>query len=555
MASIKEFYLTFKRISKKAYLRLSGTMFLITLIGLLTVGNYGISWDEESQIIDVEDNFNLITTGKPIPGDSKYYGAIFNVSAEAIFQVQNIFTKGIKDGWLDVELTKESFYKRIQVKHLLTFLLSLVTYLSVAGMVGILAGSESAWFGAFILALFPRFWGHSFFNPKDIPFAAMFTLGTFLGTCLVGYYLKVDQDKDIKLGNNSLTIYSLLYGILVGLVTGTRIGGFFLLFFVGVTHLVISLGERRSIYRYFFRFWSLYGLMFVAWAITVTIIHPASWYNPIGWFWETLQYLSKHSWDSTILFEGKSISAKSIPWYYLPKWLFLTIPFIWQISFFIGLVLIFARYKTLTNIQRACLILVLLMVFFMPMIAILKKSTIYDGMRQFLFILPGIAVVSATALIWIYQYLSRKNIRIFAVSLLIILLSAIVFDMVILHPYEYIYFNRISGGLAKAENQYDIDYWGLSMREGMEWINDNGVKDAKVLSSDPLSSSVTFAEPHTQVVSYEEFKQLKENNNLKHLYYITLTRLDYKGNFPHCPIVHSVERQDVPLTVVKKCDY
>ncbi len=558
MAYLKKFSLTLKNISRKTHLKFWTIIALITLIGLSTVGNYGISWDEKVQVLNVKFNLDLIRKSKPIPADLKYYGPIFDFSAEAIFQVQKTFNEGFSyhpiknNDLLNSNFTDQSIYERIQVKHILTFLLSLVTYISVAGIVGILAGLDYAWLGPLTLALFPRFWGHSFFNPKDIPFAAMLTLGTFLGSCLVGYYLNADRE-DIKLGINRITLYSFLYGILVGVVTGTRIAGFFLLFFVAGTHLATNL-RIKSIYRYFLSFWSLYGLMFVAWMITTTIIHPASWSNPVGWFIETLQYLSKHEWGGTVLFEGQFISAKSLPWNYLPKWLVITIPLIFQIAFFIGLFLVFYRYKQLTNTQRACVLLVLLQVFFLPIISIVRQSTMYDGMRQFMFMLPGIAAFSATSLAWIYQKISINSVRIFGVALIIILSSTIVFDMVALHPYEYIYFNRIFGGLTKAHNQYETDYWGLSMREGMEWINNNAGSKVKVVSSSQLPSSKTFAAPGINVISRKDYEELEQTEPSKMFYYIARPRWDFQRKFPDCSVVYSVRRQNVPLTIVKKCD-
>jgi hypothetical protein len=82
---------------------------------------------------------------------------------------------------------------------LVVALIALIAYGSVSGLVGILAGPKYAWYGPVVLALFPRFWGHSFFNPKDIPFAAMFTLGTFLGTYWVNACLKAEQNHVIPI--------------------------------------------------------------------------------------------------------------------------------------------------------------------------------------------------------------------------------------------------------------------------------------------------------------------------------------------------------------------
>ena len=43
--------------------------------------------------------------------------------------------------------------------------------------------------------------------------------------------------------------------------------------------------------------------------------------------------------------------------------------------------------------------------------------------------------------------------------------------MLRLHPYEYIYFNRlIAGGQQVASRQFETEYWGLSYKEGAEWL-------------------------------------------------------------------------------------
>lgn len=539
---------------KNAYIKTAIVIISLAIIGLSIVGHYGVSSDEKLEIQMVQWNFNLITKGEPIPINLKHYGTLFNVTSEAVFQLKEFWDDRVINNSISFSTNQKSinnsykFYERIKIKHICTFLVSLITYASVAGIVGILAGRQYAWFGAVVLALFPRFWGHSFFNPKDIPFAAMFTLATFLGACLVDYYLKADQDN-IKLGINRVTLYSLLYGILVGLVTGIRIGGFFLLFFIVIAHIFTTLIKKKN-YRTFYRFLSLYGLMVISWMTTTTIIHPASWSNPIRWFIETLRYLSKHGWSGTVLFEGQFISAHQLPWHYLPKWFLITIPEIFIIMFFLGLLLLISQLKKLNDTQTACVVLVLLQIFTLPTIAILRQSTIYDGIRQFLFVIPGIAAIAATALIWIYQKLPRKNYKLFFVILIITLLSPIIADMVTLHPYEYVYFNRISGGLVQANNRYETDYWGLSMRDGMEWINNNSIADAIVVSSSQLHSSKTFAKPNINVISHGKFKKLGATQPF---YYIARPRWDFQERFPECPVVYSVKRQGIPLTIVKKC--
>jgi hypothetical protein len=43
--------------------------------------------------------------------------------------------------------------------------------------------------------------------------------------------------------------------------------------------------------------------------------------------------------------------------------------------------------------------------------------------------------------------------------------------MIKLHPYENIYFNSIAGrSMQDIKQQFEMDYWGLSYRKGLEYI-------------------------------------------------------------------------------------
>jgi hypothetical protein len=66
--------------------------------------------------------------------------------------------------------------------------------------------------------------------------------------------------------------------------------------------------------------------------------------------------------------------------------------------------------------------------------------------------------------------------------------------------------------LKVAQGQQETDYWGLSLKEGMEWLDQNADDFAWGKAPDP----------------------------------------DYYA-FPHCPIVHAVQRQETPLTIIKHC--
>jgi len=55
-------------------------------------------------------------------------------------------------------------------------------------------------------------------------------------------------------------------------------------------------------------------------------------------------------------------------------------------------------------------------------------------------------------------------------SLLILVAGLTAADMIKLHPYEYVFFNRSSGGLVAASGRYETEYWGSAYKEADDWL-------------------------------------------------------------------------------------
>lgn len=283
----------------------------------------------------------------------------------------------------------------------------------MAGIASIFLGVEWGWLALLSLALMPRFWGHSFFNPKDIPLATLFTLATYLGAYLVNLYLTHQADKPES--QTKLVRASIGYGIIIGLVTGIRIAGIFLLFFIVLTHFLnLYPQQKQKTWLTLYNYRKFYGLLLLYSALTTMIVYPASWFNSLtalGWFFQAFFSMSNYTiWNNSVLFQGESIAVNDLPWFYLPITVHITIPLIIQIAFCLGIAYGISQYKQLTPLQRSAFILVLLQIFFLPLLAILRKSTMYDGMRHFLFILPGIAVIATLGIVWTYQKIRLKTL-------------------------------------------------------------------------------------------------------------------------------------------------
>jgi hypothetical protein len=123
--------------------------------------------------------------------------------------------------------------------------------------------------------------------------------------------------------------------------------------------------------------------------------------------------------------------------------------------------------------------------------------------------------------------------------------------MVRLHPYQYVYFNRAAGSLHGAQDRYETDYWGLSTREGIEWLNRNGDRSRPIVLGTPLSIIKPYAHPEWR------FQALKDDPALaphKPFYYLAMPKHGLQQRFPGATTIHAVERQGGTLTIVQRVE-
>jgi hypothetical protein len=84
------------------------------------------------------------------------------------------------------------------------------------------------------------------------------------------------------------------------------------------------------------------------------------------------------------------------------------------------------------------------------------------------------------------------------------------------HPYQYVYFNPLVGGLSRASRSYETDYWGLSLREAAEWMSAN--RSAIVGADDTLSFTTNVPQWQLEPWLDEPAKYKKSPAGDVHLY-------------------------------------
>ena len=436
--------------TEKHLKRIFVVLALAMLVAMLLISrDAGISGDEEVHYKHSEMVYHFFSTlGKDQSSldtpktHLKYYGQTFDNLVTVL-----IHWFGIKDIYT--------------FRHLMS---------SFAGWLAILVTALfAAWFsgyGAAILVLLlfavsPGFLGHSQNNLKDIPFALAYISSIFFSLKLIFAEGKPSRQTII------LLVLSIAFAI------GIRAGGILVVFYLGFfLFLKILLDwwtNKKLNPKLLKKQLSLFFLIAIAGYLLGLITWPYALQNPLLNPWKSYQLMTHFPTTVRQIFEGNFDWSDFHPWYYLPKYMAITIPIV--VFSGIAAFLLNAR-KKYTSGQQIQLLLLSFTILFPIVFVLLMQSNLYGSWRHFLFVYPGIILVSALGIHAFLIRFKQHQIRIPAILLLLFLTIHPLRFMAANHPYYYLYYNQLTGGLKGAYGNYETDYYYHSMREGAEWLQE-----------------------------------------------------------------------------------
>jgi len=330
----------------------------------------------------------------------------------------------------------------------------------ITGMFAIWLSDYKA--GILVLFLFtvsPTFMGHTQNNLKDIPFAL---------TYITGIYFTL---RFLISGKNNSFRDLILLTLSIAFSVSIRAGGLllvcYLFFFLLVVYTFKYFDEKR-IYpdEIGKKFLWLCCVSVLAWAMSI-LLWPFALQSPVKNVLESYNVMAHFPSTFRQIFEGRVEWSDLMPWYFIPKSIIITIPLI----VIAGLVLfsIFS-FRKLSREKKLLLLCLIFTILFPIIFVAYQKSNVYSSWRQFLFLYPGIVLLSSIGFISFYATIKSSYLKWGMIAVVIILAYHPLKFMSLNPKYYYLYYNQLVGGLKGAYSNYETDYYYQGQTEASEWL-------------------------------------------------------------------------------------
>lgn len=436
----------------------------------------------------------------------------------------------------------EDYYKsRHALNAISGWLLMLFTGLTAV----LLFGWEAGILALILMFFSPKILGHSWNNPKDIPFAMTYTFCIYF---LLSFIKSLPRISIWKLAAITLGIASSI---------SIRIGGLviipYLFVFTGIYFIT-----QRVFYskKGFINALKVEGLLVVVSILGYflgLILWPYGLEDPINHPLEALKEMTNYDVGLNQLFEGQIIMSKNLPWSYGLEYIFITSP----ILVCLGLLIFFATipFRKAKRLDYLFYSFLLFAFVFPIAYTIYKNSNLYGGWRHLLWTYSPIVILSAGGLIYLFKK-NNKYLRYGTLALLSVFMIKPVVHTLKNHPHQYVFYNQLVGGVKGAYGNYEMDYYYHSLRAGADWLIENEVgEDTIIVATNHLKITEYYFRNHPQVrVVYSRYYEKGKNDWDYAIWantHITPVQLE-KDYWPPKEAIYTIDVDGMPIGAVTK---
>ena len=414
------------------------------------------SWDEETDYLGIRTQIahavQILHGDSPdyrdIHANLEYYGTVGLLPAWILWFIQQSVLVG------RLSLVQALFYPAAE--HQLTGFyftshLVLASEFILLSWVVILLSRELrlrySYLSGCLVLFTPSLIGHSFVNPKDIPFALFYTLYTLA-------LVKRSANSD----NRWIGLAVLSSGLLIN-------QKFVALAPVICSEMVLFFVQRHSLRS----IWKNLSVPFSALAFAL-LLQPASW-GLLPWVYlhETFETFARHEWGGCMWWGGSCIGinqAEWSTWKYILKWISVKVPALIVLLIIVQQVNLFFHFCQRKVRLRDPWLFVLGQLLLIPFLAVLRQSNLYDADRHLLFIYPPMAVLATAGFGYLWTIHQSPHCRMFWRSVVCILAAVLVVDILLINPYQISYLNEFARPF-HSHKTTALDFWGVSAKESI----------------------------------------------------------------------------------------
>ena len=519
----------------------------VLVIGLATVGDYGITVDEfnadnygRKALAWYASGFTDRSSFESVEDTLWYYGPWFHILTALVQSLR------IADPWT--------------VRHAMTFLAGLAGLAALVPIGRLAVGRWAGLVAAGLCLTTGYLYGSLFFTPIDVPFLFAMTLATLAIVQMAG---RVVPSWPATIGA----------GLLTGLAVATRASGLitqvYLLAALGLCALeaVVDPGGSRGGHLLRIGARAVCALA-IGW-IAAFVLWP--WLqigNPFLHFKLAFELFANHPNAFEMPVWGMTVLTTALPWWYVPGQLLARLPegFLLllmagilsaaaaAVGFLCAAIGAFAKRRA-GRLRSAALLLarsrrqlLVWMAVVLPLgFIIVRHSTLYDGIRHVLFVIPMLAVIAGAG----FVRLRPGRMPLLSAAVGGAYVGVAFWTLAVLHPLEYVAANALAGGVAGAQGRFDLDYWSVAATVALRQLESRlDYDDPGRFARNPPSITVCMSYRESQVAPMFRRPWRLEPDPKRADFMIATERWPCAQDIPDAVLIDEVRRFDRPFAWV-----
>ncbi|WP_412771844.1 ArnT family glycosyltransferase [Nitrobacter sp.] len=407
-----------------------------------------------------------------------YYRSGF--ADRSLFHLYNLYLYGGLFDSVAVLLDRVVPLDVFDLRHLMSALIGVGGLGAALATARLIAGPRAGFLAGVALAVCGSWYGTMFHHTKDIPLAAAMA-GAIYFLARAGRDLPRPRLRHV-----------VGFGALTGAALGIKVLALLLVCYVPVAIALNSPAHcaraprdaisfmAASLLRFVPALLIAYAIMIVAWPWSA--LAPL---NPI----RGLISFGDFCYDIRTVLDGHVYRMATVPRWYVPAYLLIKVPLLMLAG--TALALMFAAVpvfvqEAASDRRRRDVALIAFAAFFPLLCEAIAHGPAFCGLRHFLFVLPPLAVLTGVGLDTAVARAAAWH-RPVAAALLAVIAAGFSWNALTLyrlHPYEYVVYNPLVGGLAGASRLYATDYWATIMPEAVDGLEAYLAKTEPVASRD-----------------------------------------------------------------------